>query len=79
MVIAVDFQQRRILSVDGRPTRGNMEGRGTLLTFSIENWITVVIMAALGFMLFALVSQFFMSGGVQNYLPASLTRLRPGA
>lgn len=31
----------------------------TILTWNITNWITVVIMAALGFMLLALVAQLF--------------------
>lgn len=58
-----------------------MEGRGTLLTWSIENWITVVLMAALGYMLFALVTQFYKNGGAMNFggMPGSLTTTRPGA
>lgn len=31
----------------------------TILTWNVTNWITVVIMAALGFLLLALVAQFF--------------------
>lgn len=48
-----------------------MEGRGALLTWSIENWITVVLMAALGYMLFALVTQFFKQGSVGGALQSS--------
>jgi hypothetical protein len=59
-----------------------MESRGSLLTWSIENWITVVIMAALGYMLFAVVTQFFKQGGIGgkigSYLPGSLSMTRPG-
>lgn len=43
-----------------------MEGRGVLLTWSLENWITVVLMAAAGYFLFAAVSQFYKSGGVKG-------------
>lgn len=31
----------------------------TILTWNVTNWITVVIMAALGFLLLALVAQFY--------------------
>lgn len=60
-----------------------MDGRGTLLSISPENIVSITLMAALGFMLLALLAQFFKSGGVggaiQNAWPASLTLTRPGA
>jgi hypothetical protein len=45
-----------------------MEGRGVLLSFTVENLITVTIMAALGYMLFAAITQFFKNGGVKGSL-----------
>lgn len=33
-----------------------MEGGGAWLQWNIENWITVLLMAALGYLLFALVT-----------------------
>lgn len=34
----------------------------TILTWNVTNWITVVLMAALGFLLLAVVAQFFHAG-----------------
>lgn len=43
-------------------------GDRVLLSWTVENWITVVLMAALGYMLFALLAQFFKQGGVGKYI-----------
>jgi hypothetical protein len=45
-----------------------MENSGVLITWSFENWVTVVLMAALGYMAFALVTQFYKNGGVGAYV-----------
>jgi hypothetical protein len=34
----------------------------TILTWNVTNWITVILMAALGFLLLAVVAQFFHAG-----------------
>jgi hypothetical protein len=36
------------------------------LAWSIENWLTIILMAALGYLLFALVSQVFMNVGLMK-------------
>lgn len=38
----------------------------TYLSWNVTNWITVVLMAALGFMLLSLVMQFWHNGGGSN-------------
>jgi hypothetical protein len=45
----------------------------TLISFNLPNWITVILMVALGYLVFSIVSQIIMGGFGSRSAPQNLT------